>query len=126
MFLLFIGYHYSIKKLLLPNYRITSNYDITIELQHSGKCRNRNAVYRNIMSLANQLWLTSLDMIDNIFIMKQCYMEIQIYRFIIGGLNLFFQSDILFFEICIRKRMSTDQNHLPHSIVTLLIRSEID
>ena len=43
--------------------RITAlqpNYGITAELRHYGKCRNRNAVCRNITTLANELRLTSL------------------------------------------------------------------
>src|SRR5580765_3050189 len=36
------------------------NYGITARLRHYGKCRNRNAVCRNITASANQLRLTSL------------------------------------------------------------------
>ena len=59
--------YYSIMAFNIPALRhygritaLQPNYGITAELRHYGKCRNRNAVCRNITVSANQLRLTSL------------------------------------------------------------------
>ena len=62
--------HYDVTELRRYG-RITtlrSNYDITAELRHYVKCRNRNAVYRNITAPAKQLRLTSLNLADQLIL----------------------------------------------------------